>query len=148
MTTVSDCLTKCVGLTGKVFCPSDDKNSGYCCSNVLNCPRASTLNYCSSDFKNSTTLQQYMCPYESTYCGPSSILTGQSKIQYLTISNVSSSSQLNLYPNSGGACTYRFVGPSNMTAGEALLVRIESLFQVSMDIVTTNMFNLSQTSSE
>ncbi len=76
MTTVIDCLSKCVGQTGKVFCPSDDKNSGNCCSNVLNCPRASTFNYCSSDFKNSTTLQQYMCPYESTYCGPSSILTG------------------------------------------------------------------------
>ncbi len=54
MTTVNDCLTKC---SGKTFCPSsNEKKAGYCCTNALSCPRDTSLNYCSSDFKNSTTL--------------------------------------------------------------------------------------------
>jgi hypothetical protein len=35
-----------------------------------------------------------------------------------------------------------------MTSGEAVLVRIESMYMASIDIVTTNMFNLSQTIME
>ncbi len=35
-----------------------------------------------------------------------------------------------------------------MTSGEAMLVRIESMYMASIDIVTTNMFNLSQTIME
>ncbi len=54
MTSVTDCLNKCVG---KTFCPSSiDKKAGYCCTNALSCPRDPSLNYCTSDFKNSTTL--------------------------------------------------------------------------------------------
>ena len=147
MTSVTDCLNKCVD---KTFCPSSiDKKAGYCCTNALSCPRDPSLNYCTSDFKNSTTLQQFMCPFES-YCGTSSQLIAKKNSQFLIVNNVTTSTQLTLFPSNIGAgmCSYRFTGPSNMSYGDALLIKVETANQVIFDFTTAPLFNLSQTISE
>ena len=50
------------------------------------------------------------------------------------------------YP-SGGTCHYLFAGPSNMTLGDSLLVRIESAYQVTFDLATAPLTNLTRTAA-
>jgi hypothetical protein len=121
-TTSRDCQSKCLAVTGRTFCPTDDKKSGYCCTSSNSCPKSS-FGYCSNDFKNSTIMQAFMCPLES-YCGASNYrLEASTTTQFLKISNVTSSSSLTVYPN-GGICQYQMAGPSNMTQGDQLLILI------------------------
>ena len=72
--TSSDCQTKCVA-TGSLFCPSIDMTKGYCCTTPVekvSCPRQ--FQYCSGDFSNSTTMTEFMCPYQASMCGASTYL--------------------------------------------------------------------------
>lgn len=138
MTTTNDCKNKCLsqGPSKAIFCPGANLKSGYCCNPAtdLNCPRE--LQVCSSDFPTTSSMQLFMCPFES-YCGSSSyLLNSLVDTQVFSISNATTTTSKF---TTGGKCQYTFSTTGlSMKSGDSLLIVLDNLHQTTVDVVAAS----------
>ena len=117
-----DCKQLCLD-KGKIFCPTSDKKMGYCCELGERCPNE--FKYCSTDF-TSLAMKNFLCPFDSV-CGTNNyVLLASEQLQTYGVKN-------NLFTNNS-ICAYSFQMPSSAVDGDALYVKLESVFNADVEI--------------